>query len=36
MAKIISGKEVSASVRAQVKKECDELKQRALLRGLLL
>ena len=34
MAKIISGKEVSASVRAQVKKECDELKAKGIAPGL--
>ncbi len=34
MAKIISGKEVSASVRAQVRKECDELKEQGIAPGL--
>ncbi len=34
MAKIISGKEVSASVRAQVKKECEQLKEKGIVPGL--
>ena len=34
MAKIISGKEVSASVRAQVKKECEQLREKGIVPGL--
>ena len=31
MAKIISGKEVSAAVREQIRKECDELKAKGII-----
>ena len=34
MAKIISGKEVSAAVREQIRKECDELKAKGIAPGL--
>ena len=34
MAKIISGKEVSAKVRAQVREECEQLKAKGIAPGL--